>query len=240
MAFLALWQALTTLLRVDPQVLPGPRLILQSSWDARAALASAAWVTTQETVLGLGLALVVAAALGLAIDRSPAVRGGVYPLVIATQTLPIVAIAPLVVIWFGFGLAPKVVLVALFTFFPIVVGLVQGLAGAPPEVLDLLKTLRASRLQLLLFARLPAALPQLFTGFKIAVTYAFTSAIVAEFVGAFNGLGFMMTTWAHATPVRTDLVLGATALTAVLTIALFGAVAVLERLVMPWSERRSA
>ncbi len=149
-----------------------------------------------------------------------------------SQTLPIIALAPLVVIWFGFGQTPKIVLVALFTFFSIAVGLVQGLASADHDAMSLLRTMGASRLQLLLHVRLPSAIPQFFTGLKIAVTYSYVSAIVAEFVGAQQGLGVYMTTSKNA--FRTDLVFGAVLVTSLLTLALFGIVTLLERLAMPW------
>ncbi|MHB1929486.1 MAG: ABC transporter permease, partial [Acidimicrobiales bacterium] len=179
----------------------------------------------------------VAVPMAVSIDWSKTVRASVYPLVVASQTLPIIVLAPLVVIWFGFGLGPKIVLVALFSFFPIVVGAVQGLASADGEIIDLLRTMRANRWQLLTHVQLPSALPQIFTGLKISVTYAFTSAIVAEWVGATQGLGVFMTAAANDAPRQTDLVLGATVVTAVLTIALFGMVAALQRVAMPWRPR---
>jgi ABC-type nitrate/sulfonate/bicarbonate transport system permease component len=233
-AFFALWQLLVSALGVDPAVLPGPRRIVWSTFDDRADLWPNITTTTEEAVLGLLLAIVVAVVLAVSIDSSRNVRGSVYPLIVASQTLPIIALAPLVVIWFGFGLAPKIWLVALFSFFPIVVGTVQGLASADRQAVDLLRTMGASRLQLLLRVRLPGALPQFFTGLKIAVTYAFTSAIVAEFLGAPNGLGVYMQMERNTAPVRTDLVLGATFVTAVLTVALFVIVSLLQRIAMPW------
>jgi ABC-type nitrate/sulfonate/bicarbonate transport system permease component len=236
----ALWQLLTTGLHVDPTILPGPRLIVASTWDDRANIWPAITTTTEESVLGLLLAVGVAVPLAVAIDWSRAVRGSIYPLVVASQTLPIIALAPLVVIWFGFGLVPKIVLVALFSFFPVAVGTVQGLASADEEAMNLLRTMRATRWQLLTRVRFPGALPQLFTGLKISVTYAFTSAIVAEFVGATQGLGVYMTAAGQAAPRRTDLVFGATLVTALLTIALFLVVGVLQRLAMPWRPGRRA
>jgi len=232
-----LWQLLVSVLGVPPTLVPGPALVVSSTWADRAAIWPAIVVTTEEAVLGLVLAVLVAVVLGLAIDSSRTLRGGVYPLVIATQTLPIIALAPLVVIWWGFGMAPKILLVALFSFFPIVVGFVQGLASTGPDVGNLLRTMGASRFQLLWRVRIPSALPQCFTGLKISVTYAYTSAIVAEYVGAQQGLGVYMTTASQAAPIRTDLVFGAIAVTAVLTVALFGVVAIIERVSMPWRPR---
>lgn len=236
-AFFALWQAVVSLAGISSQLLPGPVLVVRSTFDDRVNLWPNIVTTTEEALLGLLVSVAVAFVLAVAIDWSPTVRGGIYPLIVASQTLPIIALAPMVVIWFGFGLTPKVWLVALFSFFPIAVGLVQGLASADKQAVDLLRTMRATRVQLLTRVRLPGALPQFFTGLKIAVTYAFTSAIVAEFVGAQQGLGVYMTNASHDAPIRTDLVLGATLVTALLTVALFLLVGLLQRLAMPWRPR---
>jgi ABC-type nitrate/sulfonate/bicarbonate transport system permease component len=233
-AVVALWQAVTTLAHVDPTVLPGPRLVVASTWDDRANLWPAITTTTEEVTIGLALAIVVAVVVGIAIDRSRIIRGSVYPLVVASQTVPIIALAPLVLIWFGFGLYPKIVLVALFSFFPITVGLVTGLGSVEADAVNLVRTMRATRWQTLTRVRLPAALPQAFTGLRISVTYAYTSAIVAEFVGATQGLAVYMNSARSAAPTRTDLVFGATLATALLTIILFVVVGLVQRVAMPW------
>jgi ABC-type nitrate/sulfonate/bicarbonate transport system permease component len=159
---------------------------------------------------------------------------------VASQTLPIITLAPLMVIWFGFGLLPKVLLVGFFSFFPITVGLVAGLGSADPDAVNLLRTMRAGTVQILLRVRLPGALPQVFTGLKISVTYAFASAVVAEFVGATKGIGVYMTSVSTAAPVRTDLELGATFVVSILTIALFVIVTLIQRAAMPWRPRERA
>ena len=239
-AAVALWEVATGALHVSPEILPGPVLVVTATAGQIGPLLPNVATTSEEALLGLALALAVAIPMAVAIDWSMAVRASVYPLIVASQTLPIIVLAPLVVIWFGFGLGPKIVLVALFSFFPIAVGAVQGLASADVEIIDLLRTMRASRWQLLTHVQLPSALPQIFTGLKISVTYAFTSAIVAEWVGASRGLGVFMTAAANDAPRQTDLVFGATAVTAVLTIALFGIVAALQRVAMPWRPRGRA
>jgi ABC-type nitrate/sulfonate/bicarbonate transport system permease component len=226
------WDLAVRAFSVSAGVLPSPGLVVRSTWDDRSSLWPAVETTTKEAVLGILVAIVVAFVLAVLVDWSPLLRRAVYPLMVASQTLPIIALAPLVVIWFGFGPTPKVVLVALFTFFSIAVGLVQGLASADHDTMSLLRTLGASRVQLLVHARLPSAVPQFFTGLRIAVTYAYVSAIVAEFVGAQQGLGVYMTTAKNA--FRTDLVFGAVLVTAVLTLVLYALVALAERLAMPW------
>lgn len=239
-ALAALWAGVTAALRIDPTVLPGPALVVTGTWAERAQLWPAMGTTSLEAVLGLAVALGVAVPLAVCIDAWRGVRASVYPLVVASQTLPVIVLAPLVVIWFGFGLWPKVGLVALFSFFPIAVGAVQGLGSADADMVDLLRTMRATRWQLLTRVKLPAALPQLFTGLKISVTYAFTSAIVAEWVGATRGLGVFMTAAAQDAPRHTDVVLGGTVVTALLTVALFGVVALVQRAAMPWRPRGRA
>jgi ABC-type nitrate/sulfonate/bicarbonate transport system permease component len=231
-ALVVVWDLAVRAFDVAESVLPPPALVAESTWDDRANLWPAMVTTTREAILGLLVAIVVATVVAVAIDWSHTVRRGLYPLVVASQTLPIVALAPLVIIWFGFGERPKVALVALFTFFAITVGLVQGLASTDRDAIRLLRTMGASRRQLLVRVRLPSALPHFFTGLKVAVTYAYVSATVAEFVGAEEGLGVYMTTSKNA--FRTDLVFGAVVVTALLTLALFGLVTLLERIAMPW------
>jgi ABC-type nitrate/sulfonate/bicarbonate transport system permease component len=231
-AVIVAWQLVVDLFHIDSDVLPSPSLVARSTWSDRSNLWPAAWTTTKEAVLGVLFAIIVAFVLAVAVDWSRTVRRSVYPLMVASQTLPIIALAPLVIIWFGFGPLPKIALVGLFTFFAIAVGLVQGLASADADAMNLLRTMGASRVQLLLRIRLPTAMPNFFTGLKVAVTYSYVSAIVAEFVGAQQGLGVYMTTTKNA--FRTDLVFGAVLVTALLTLILFAIVALAERLALPW------
>lgn len=226
------WWAAVAIFEPGDDVLPGPGLVVSSTWEDRSSLWEAMLSTTKVAVLGISLAVVVAVVLAIAIDWSKTIRRSIYPLMVASQTLPIITLAPLVIIWFGFGSGPKIALVGLFTFFAVAVGLVQGLASADPDATALLRTMGASRLQLLLRVRLPSAVPQFFTGLKVAVTYSYVAAIVAELVGAQQGLGVYMTAAKNA--LRTDLVFGAVAVTSALTLVLFGLVIVLERLAMPY------
>ena len=213
-----LWEVLTSALSVSTTVLPGPALVVKLVGGPREPVAGA-WTTTKEAVLGVLVATIIAVLLAVAIDWSRTVRRSFYPLMVTSQTLPIIVLAPLVVIWFGFGMAPKIGLVALFTFFPVAVGTVQGLASADPDAMALLRTMGASRRQLLLRVRAPSAIPQMFTGLKVGVTYAYVSAIFAEYVGAEQGLGVYMQASEHA--LRTELVFGAILLTTLLTLILF-------------------
>jgi len=229
---IVLWEVLVNVFSVSAEIVPGPRLVASATWADRANLRPAMVTTTEEAVIGILVATVVAVILAIAVDWSKSVRRSVYPLMVTSQTLPIIVLAPLVVIWFGFGMAPKIGLVALFTFFPICVGTVQGLASSDHDSMALLRTMGASRRQLLTRIRIPSALPQFFTGLKVAVTYAYVSAIFAEYVGGTQGLGVYMQV--SKNNFRTELVFGAIIATTLLTLALFLVVAGLERAALPW------
>jgi ABC-type nitrate/sulfonate/bicarbonate transport system permease component len=216
----------------EPLSLPGPWYVVSGSWHDRANLAAAMWVTSKEALLGIALAVLCAVVLAIAVDWSRTLRAGIYPLIVLSQTIPLIALAPLVVIWFGFGEAPKIALVALFTFFAVAVGTIQGLGSSDPDTLALLRTMGATRAQLLWRVRLPSALPQFFTGLKVGVTFAYVAAIFAEYVGASQGLGYYMN--AASQYFNTDLVFGAVIASALLTLALFGLVSALERAVIRW------
>jgi ABC-type nitrate/sulfonate/bicarbonate transport system permease component len=165
-------------------------------------------------------------------DQMAWLRRSLYPMLIASQTIPVIAIAPLMIIWFGFGLLPKVLLIVLVTFFPIVVALLDGFASTEREAMDLLRTMGASRQQIFRLVRFPGALPQMFTGLRISATYAVLAAIFAEYVGAYQGLGIWMST--SKSSFRTDLVFGAIAISALISVSLFMLIGLLARVVMPW------
>lgn len=226
------WEVGCRWLALDPLVLPAPSRILSALWDARAAALGHTLTTLGETVIGFGVSVVFAVAVALLMDQVGWVRRAVYPLLVTSQTIPIVAIAPLFLLWFGIGLLPKVLVVVLVTFFPVTVALLDGLAGASREATELLASFGASRRDQLLKLRLPGALPALFTGLRIAVTYAVVGAIFGEAVGAVDGLGIWIVLSKNL--FRTDLVFAAILLTALLTLALWALVGLVERLTIPW------
>ncbi len=166
------------------------------------------------------------------IDASAHLRRALLPVLVTTQTLPIVAIAPLMVLWFGFGLTPKVLIVALVTFFPITVAFAEGFASAEPGAEALLRSMGASRARVFRSVRFPASLPFFFAGLRIAITYAVVAAIFAEYAGASEGLGIYMQNAKNS--FRTDLVLAAVLVSALLTLALFALTYALERVAIPW------
>jgi ABC-type nitrate/sulfonate/bicarbonate transport system permease component len=229
---LVAWEAYCRLAGVSPLVLPAPSRIVEQLWVFRSDAVRHSLPTLWETFVGLGLSIGFAIGAAVAMDRFATVRRAVQPLLVASQTVPVVAIAPLLVLWFGFGLAPKVLMVVLVTFFPITIALLDGLAAASGEATDLLQSMGATRRQIFRKLRWPAALPSLFTGLRIAVTYAVIGAVFGEYVGAYEGLGIWMQLSQNA--FRTDLVFAAVLLTAALSVGLFAVVVFVERLTIPW------
>lgn len=226
------WQVAVTALGLRPQVLPSPPRVLAQGWAFRSALWENTLPTVQVTAIGFAVSLAVAWSVAVAVDFSPWLRRALTPLLVASQTLPVVAIAPLLIIWFGFGLLPKVLVIALVTFFPVAVGLIEGFAATDRSATALLRSMGASRWQRFRYVRLPGALPSFFTSLRIAITYAVTGAIFAEYVGARAGLGIFMQL--QRNQFRTDLVLAAVGVAAALSVALFGLTYLVQRLVTPW------
>lgn len=238
-ALVVVWEVAVRVSGVRPQVLPAPSLVAASGWDHREAIAGHAVATLGVTAVGFAVSLVCAWALAIAVDFSPLLRRAALPLMVASQTIPVIAIAPLMIIWFGFGLLPKVLVVALVTFFPVAIGLIEGFASADREAGALLRSMGAGRVREFVLLRLPTALPLFFTSLRISVTYAVVGAIFAEYVGAQSGLGIYMSVQKNA--FRTDLVLAAVAVTALVSIALYLLTFLVERMVIPWHshERRA-
>ncbi|MBY6363311.1 ABC transporter permease [Rhodococcus corynebacterioides] len=230
---IAVWETYVRLADVSPRVLPAPSRVAAQGWAAREVIAGHAASTLQVTLVGFGLALVVSWIIATAVDFSPRLRRAVVPLLVISQTVPIVALAPLMIIWFGFGIVPKLLVVALVTFFPTTVGLIEGFASADRESDRLLRSMGASRRQQFRYVRLPSAVPRFFTSLRIGITYAVVGAVFSEYVGATSGLGIYMSQQKNA--FRTDLVLAAVVVTALCSIALFLSTYVVERLVAPWA-----
>ena len=239
LALFGAWELGVRLANADPILLPGPIRVLESLWTFRAQALRHLGPTVLETAVGLAASLTFGVVAAIALDRVAWLRRAVEPLLVASQTIPIVAVAPLFVLWFGFGLAPKVVVVVLVTFFPIAVALLDGFRAAPPEASDLLRSYAATGGQTFRLLRWPVALPSLFTGLRVAVVYGVIGAVFGEYVGATEGLGIWMQLSQNA--FRTDLVFAAVLLSALVSLGLYAAVGVLERVAVPWSPRvRSA
>ena len=235
LVLLGAWQAYVDLGGVDSFLLPSPTQIGSSLWHDRGLLWSNFTVTAEEVALGLLVALAAALLCALAIHMSATLRRTVLPLLVASQTIPVAIVAPLLVFWFGFGTAPKTAIVALVTFFPIVVTTLDGLAGVDPALGKLLRTMGASRWQALRHVEAPSALPALLSGAKIAVAVAVIGAVLAEQSGASSGLGHLITQ--GTAEFETARSYAAVVLLSVFAVALFGALALAERRLAPWAHR---
>ncbi len=226
------WQTVAIRSGLSAFILPSPIQVLQAGWETREVLGSAITTTMLETTIGLTIATILGVLIAAAIDLSSVVRRALYPILVASQTVQILAIAPLLIIWFGFGMLPKVMIVVLICFFPLAVNTADGLASADPDYVSLLRAMGADRKQVWRLVRFPAALPAFFTGLRIAVTYSVVGATIGEWVGGSEGLGLYMLRSKNA--LATDQVFVGIVLTSMLSIGLFLLVYVIERALLPW------
>ena len=234
-AFLGAWELYVDLGGVDPLVLPPPHAVASALYNDRSLLWSNLKVTAGEILAGIALAVSIAFSLSVAIHFSPTVRRALLPLLIASQTLPIVIIAPLLILWLGFTFVPRLVVIALVAFFPIVVTTLAAFERIDPDLIKLMRTFDATRLRTFRQIELPAVMPGLFTGAKLAAVFSVIGAVFAEQAGATRGLGYLLTI-----SVNQFLVPQAWAAVTVLSgfaIALYAALTVLERRVVPWAHQ---
>ncbi|MDQ3657568.1 MAG: ABC transporter permease [Chloroflexota bacterium] len=229
---LLVWEAAVRLNDTPRWMLPPPSAIIESFCNDWSMLLAHTQVTLVEVLLGFSLALAAGIACGIAIDSSAILRRAIYPLIIASQTIPMVALAPLMLIWFGYGLLPKILITALIGFFPIAVNTVDGLRSGDREMLALLRSLGASDGQRFRMVRVPAAMPLIFSGARIAITFCVIGAVFAELVGASQGLGYLMER--SAAQFQTSRVFACIVILALMGIGLFSLIALIERLALPW------
>ena len=235
LVLLAGWELYADLGGIDQFLLPAPSDVATSLWTDRGLLWDNFTVTAGEVLLGIAVSLAAGVALAVAIHLSRTLRRATYPLLVASQTIPIVIVAPLLVVWLGYDLAPKLAIVGLICFFPVVVTTLDGLAGVDPDLRKLMRTLDASRLQTLRHVEGPAALPALLSGAKIAVTVAVIGAVLAEQAGSSDGLGHLIL---QSIPqFETARSWAAVVVLATFAILLFGALALAERRLVPWAHR---
>ena len=234
-------------LHLEPFLVPAPSDIAQALWQDRGLLADNAWVTLQEVLAGFALSVVAGVAFAIVLHLSPTVRRAVYPLLVASQTVPIVVLAPILVVWLGFGIGPKLVIIALICFFPITVNTLDGLGSVDPDLVKMMRTLDASRWQTFRRIEGPTALPYFFSGAKIAVAVAVIGAVFGEWAGSSSGLGYLMQTdnaslntprlWASVV-VLSLIAIGlfaAIVVLSVMAICLFGLLSLAERHWISWS-----
>lgn len=227
------WQAYVDIFDVSRIVLPGPLGIYASAAQNWPLLMRKSWPTFLESAYGFALAVVIGVPMAVAVANSRLLNLTLYPLFVATQSIPKVAVAPIVLVWFGIGLKSKLAIAFLVAFFPVVVDTATGLAGTPAGLLELARSLRATPWQVFWKVQLPAALPHMFAGAKVAVTLAVVGAVIGEFVGSNNGLGNLLL--AANSQLDSALAWAALIWLGALGILLFLAVVLVERLAMPWA-----
>lgn len=231
-AVLVVWQCAVSFGLVPAFLLPSPLDVVEALIVDAPLLASHGLVTLTEALVGLACG--VAAGFGLAVlmDRFALVKAALNPLVTLSQTIPTVAIAPLLVLWLGYGMLPKVLLVALTTFFPITVALAEGFASVDPDAIDLMRTMGANRWQIFRYVKIPAAAGSFFSGLRISATYAVVGAVVAEWLGGFDGLGVYMTRVRKS--YSYDQMFAVILIISALSLALMGLIDLIARIAMPW------
>jgi NitT/TauT family transport system permease protein len=232
LVILAAWEILVRALGVDSYILPPPSDVVAAIYLERALIFRHLRVTLVEIGAGYLLACAVGFVLSVVIVYSKAFRRGVLPLIVASQTIPVIAIAPILVIWFGYNDIPRIIITALVAFFPLTVSFVTGLESLEPELINFFRSLNASPLQIFLKLRLPAALPNIFAGLKVASTLAVIGATIGEWVGASAGLGYLMAQ--DTQQINTTRVFAALVVLGVCGIVFFAAVGLVQRLFMPW------
>lgn len=231
---LGLWWLATIVFSIEPYLLPSPGDVISKFFEQPAYLLTETGVSFLETIEGFVLAIVVGVPIAIVIVRSAVLERLVYPLLLMVNAIPKIAVAPLLVVWMGFGQFPKVVMVLLMCFFPIVISTAQGMKSTPVELVELLRSLNASRAQEFFKLRLRYAMPQIFTGLKVAISLAVIGSVIAEFVGATQGLGYVIQQ--SGASADTTLAFAAITLLSIMSIVLFYGLVLLEHLLLPWAE----
>ena len=232
LAIFVVWELAVRIFALPIWLLPAPSKIYLELGDWWTALPKHIWVTFYETFLGFIAAVVLGVILAVIIISSPFLRNTVYPLLVVTQSVPKVALAPILLVWLGINVWPIITVAFLVAFFPMVVNMATGLTLIPPEMLEMSRILRASWWQVLIKVRFPMALPHFFAGVKIAIAFAVIGAVIGEFVGSDSGLGFLILS--ASARMNTSLGFGAIVILSILGVGLFGVVAGIERLLSPW------
>ena len=231
----ARWDVIADALSIESFLVPAPSDVGESLWNDRSLLAEDAWVTIREVFAGFALALAAGFGFAVLLHRSDLLRRAFYPLLMASQTVPVIAIAPILVVWLGFGIGPKLVIIALVCFFPITVNTLDGLRSVDPELPRMMRTLDADRRRILWAVEVPSALPFLFSGAKIAAVVSVIGAVFGEWSGANSGLGHLILV--AQGQVQTARVFAAVAVLSAIAIALFGLIALIERRFGWWQPR---
>jgi NitT/TauT family transport system permease protein len=232
---IVLWQLLVRWFQIPQWLLPSPSAIGEAMYEWRGNLAANTLVTLYETLVGYAMSIAISIPLAVAVVYSPLLQNTIYPILLGFQSMPKVAVAPLLLLWIGFGTMPKIAVVFLVCFFPIVVATASGLTAVPPSLMDLIRSLSASSIQTFVKIRFPTAMPHIFVGLKIAITFAVVGAVIGEFVGSDQGLGYVIL--ASTSQSKTPLAFGALVILTLMSMILYYAIEFMERWLVPWAPR---
>lgn len=218
-------------------MLPSPTDVAKAFIDNFSIMMKQAAVTLQEAVYGLLIGIVLAFIVAVLMDSFSFLRKAIYPILVITQTIPTIAIAPLLVLWMGFGMAPKITLVVITTFFPIAIGLLGGFESVDEDAIHLMRAMGANKFQIFRYTKLPGAAPSFFSGLRISASYAVVGAVVSEWLGGFEGLGVYMTRVKKA--YAFDRMFAVIVFISVISLLLMLLVTLLEKAVMPWQNKEN-
>lgn len=221
---------------VPAYMLPSPTDVARAFYNHFSVMLAQAAVTLQEAIYGLGIGIGLAFIIAALMDRFAFLRKAIYPILVITQTVPTIAIAPLLVLWMGFGMAPKITLVAITTFFPISIGLLNGFENADTDEINMMRSMGAGNLQIFRHIKLPSAAGDFFSGLKISASYAIVGAVISEWLGGFEGLGVYMTRVKKA--YAFDKMFAVIVFISAISLLLIAAVSVLQRIAMPWERKK--
>ena len=231
---LIVWQTICSLGMIDSFLLPSPVQVVKAFVEELPVLMEHSMVTLTEALVGLFLGILLGFVMAVLMDQFEPLYKAFYPLIVLTQTVPTVAIAPLLVLWFGYEMAPKVILIVITTFFPITVGLLNGFKSADKDSINLLRAMGASKLQIFKIVKLPGALSQFFAGLRISASYAVVGAVISEWLGGFSGLGVYMTRVKKA--FSFDKMFAVIFLISIISLLLMKCVDLLQKKCMPWEK----
>jgi putative hydroxymethylpyrimidine transport system permease protein len=232
-ATIVVWELFIQILEVEQYLFPAPTDIANALAEDPQTFAEEAWFTIKEIVLGFAIAVIAGLGIAIALHMSGLLRQAVFPILITSQTIPMVVLAPIFVILMGFGMAPKLAIVGLICFFPIVVNTVDGLRSVDPAYIKMMRTLDASRMAIFRRVEFPAALPMIFTGARIGATYAAIGAVLGEWSGSTGGIGYLIQQ--NVPSLNTPAVFGGIVVLSAISLTLFGLVTLVERLTIPWA-----
>lgn len=235
---LLIWELSVRVLAIPLYVLPSPLSVIQTLFEERAVLWGHAVVTTKEALIGIGIALALSLLLGILMDRFVAVRQGLYPILVVTQTVPMIVMAPILIIYMGFGMLPKIFTVVLMCFFPVAVSFADGLDRVNEEYVHLVRSYGAGKWMAYWLVKIPAAVPALLSGLKVAATYSISGAVVGEWIGSQEGLGYYLLRVKNS--YMLDKVFACVVVIIALSLCMNGIIRLLGFVLLPYERRKRA